>query len=173
LVLFSFLFSSCFVSVSFFCFDFVIVFSVFSDPFRFISALVQVGQCPAEGALLDFTPIDFVSETIASLALYHCPLDEISHCYKFHISNPHPRMEYQEFASILNEMGFGMRQEPLEEVTSIIAATPNELRAASLSLDLKEVIGGVKRTKIVCLETTKVLGMLEFIVSFVISIIFS
>jgi hypothetical protein len=122
-----------------------------------MSALIQIGQCPNDGSLLDFTPINFVSEIIASLALRL--KDTPPSCLKYHISNPHPRVTYAEFAAMLTKMGFAMTQSNLDEVVSLLTDSATELQSVSLSLDLKETIGGINRVKISFEESVKILGL--------------
>jgi thioester reductase-like protein/alpha-ketoglutarate-dependent taurine dioxygenase len=108
---------------------------------RFVKSLVQLGACPSEGFMPDWTPIDFVADTLVALVSANSPeilcgnRNEKSRGSKvFHIVNPRKRLSYAQFAQSVLQFGFAMEPMTMDAFLSLLQARASATGQEELAL---------------------------------------
>jgi amino acid adenylation domain-containing protein/thioester reductase-like protein len=88
---------------------------------RLIKSLVQLRQAPSLELLIDMTPVDYVSRTIAHLSLQPQSLGKT-----FHVVNPQP-LAFTQIVDALNDYGYGIQKVSYEQWNTALKAESNDL----------------------------------------------
>lgn len=103
--------------------------------YRMIKAMLLLGKAPAAEWMVDFTPIDYASQSIAHLAMREDTAGRV-----FHICNPEP-IRYDDLIASIRRAGYQVETMPFAEYTQWLFDASVEKDAEALQLAIAQLEG--------------------------------